>query len=181
MNIEPSNLLSRRAALTNMGVGLGSIAVQSLLAESTIPNLKPHFAPKAKQVIFLFAGGGVSQLDLFDPKPELIKRHGQFPPDELLKGERFAFIKPKSKLMRPHWSFKKYGQSGMDFSELLPYLATVADKTTLVRSVKTNNVNHTPAQTMMGSGFEHPGRPAIGGPPAYPPQPADLWWIRDDK
>ena len=93
--------MTRRAALTNMGIGLGSIGLSSLLAETSSPSqsaLKPpHFAPRAKQVILLFSGGGVSQLDLFDPKPELVKRKGQFPPNELLKGERFAFINPKSK------------------------------------------------------------------------------------
>jgi hypothetical protein len=158
--------ITRRAALTNMGIGLGSIGLSSLLAETSSPSqsaLKlPHFAPKAKQVILLFSGGGVSQLDLFDPKPELVKRQGQFPPNELLKGERFAFINPKSKLFGSPFSFKEYGECGMAFSQLLPHLSRLADKTTLVRSMKTDNVNHTPARILMATGFEQPGRPSMG-------------------
>ncbi|MDH3584715.1 MAG: DUF1501 domain-containing protein, partial [Phycisphaerae bacterium] len=155
---------TRRAALTNMGIGIGSIAVDSLLADtsSSMASRRPHFAPKAKQVILLFSSGGVSQLDLFDPKPDLVKRQGQFPPDELLRGERFAFIKPKSKLFGSPFAFKQYGDCGMPFSELLPHLSRLADKTTLVRSMKTDNVNHTPAQILMATGFEQPGRPSMG-------------------
>jgi hypothetical protein len=152
--------------LKDTGLGIGSIALATLLKESASasphsPKLS-HFAPRAKNVIFLFAGGGVSHLDTFDPKPELKKRHGQVLPDELAKGERFAFINPKSKLMGSPYAFKKHGGSGMPFSELLPNLATLADRTTLVRSVKTDNVNHGPAQVLMATGFERVGRPSMG-------------------
>lgn len=162
MNLPLHTSLSRRSALAHMGIGLGGIAIDTLLADKPSPQKGPHFRPRAKQVILIFSSGGVSQLDLFDPKPELVKRHGEFPPDHLLKGERFAFINPKSKLMGSPWAFQPHGQSGMEFSELLPHLSTLADKSTIVRSVKTDNVNHTPAQILMGTGFEQPGRPSMG-------------------
>ena len=166
MPADLSTLLTRRALLHDSGLGIGGIALSTLLSESAGANrLSPklaHYAPRAKNVIFLFAGGGVSQLDTFDPKPELKKRHGQVLPDELAKGERFAFINPKSKLLGSPYAFKKHGDSGMPFSELLPNLARLADRTTLVRSMRTDNVNHGPAQKLMATGFEREGRPSMG-------------------
>ncbi|MFT5129430.1 MAG: hypothetical protein ACI8W8_003052, partial [Rhodothermales bacterium] len=150
-----------------MGLGLGSIALQALERPGPLAVRSPHFAPRAKRVILLFSSGGVSQLELFDPKPELIKNHGKPVPNELVKGERFAFINPKSKLMGTPFSFAPHGQSGMEFSELLPHLAQLADKTTLIRSMHTDNVNHTPAQVLMGTGFERAGRPSIGAWVSY--------------
>ena len=161
--------LSRRAALSSIGIGLGSIALNALAgpranavsSDPLAPKL-PHFAPRAKNVILVFASGGVSQLELFDRKPVLAKNNGKMVPDELVKGQRFAFINPKSKLLGSPYEFKRHGQSGMELSELLPNLARVADKTTLVRSMRTDNVNHTPAQVMMATGVERPGRPSMG-------------------
>ncbi|MFP6886535.1 MAG: DUF1501 domain-containing protein, partial [Opitutales bacterium] len=161
--------LSRRAALSSIGIGLGSIALNALagpranaVSSNPLSPKLPHFAPRAKNVILVFASGGVSQLELFDPKPVLVKNNGKMVPDELVKGQRFAFIKPKSKLLGSPYEFKKHGACGMEFSELLPNLAKVADKTTLVRSMRTDNVNHTPAQVMMATGVERPGRPSMG-------------------
>jgi hypothetical protein len=167
MSMKRSMHLNRRAALSTMGVGLGSIALQSLLAGERGAGgphslRSPHFRPRAKHVILVYSTGGLSQLDTFDPKPELNKRHGQLPPEHLLKGERFAFINPKSKLLGSPFTFEKRGDCGMDMSDLLPNLARVADKSTLIRSVKTDNVNHTPAQVLMATGFEHAGRPSLG-------------------
>ena len=144
-----------------MGLGLGGIALESLALRS------PHFASRAKQVILVFSAGGVSQLDLFDPKPELSKNHGKPVPAKLVEGERFAFINPKSKLLGSPFEFAEHGASGMVFSELLPHLSQLADKGTLIRSVHTDNVNHTPAKILMATGFEHAGRPSIGAWVSY--------------
>ena len=163
--------LSRRAALSTMGMGLGSIAMQSMLGKSkpfpgkVAPG--PHFAPKAKNVILVFSAGGVSQLELFDRKPVLVRNNGKMVPDHLIKGQRFAFINPKSKLLGTPYSFQRYGDCGMEFSELLPHLSKLVDKTTLVRSMQTDNVNHTPAQVMMATGVERPGRPSMGAWVSY--------------
>ena len=163
--------LSRRAALSTMGIGLGSIAMQSMLGKSKPFPAKvapgPHFAPKAKNVILLFSSGGVSQLELFDRKPVLVRNNGKMVPDHLIKGQRFAFINPKSKLLGTPYSFQRYGDCGMEFSELLPHLSKLVDKTTLVRSMQTDNVNHTPAQVMMATGVERPGRPSMGAWVSY--------------
>ena len=163
--------LSRRAALSTMGMGLGSIAMQSMLGKTkpfpgkVAPG--PHFAPKAKNVILVFSAGGVSQLELFDRKPVLVRNNGKMVPDHLIKGQRFAFINPKSKLLGTPYSFQRYGDCGMEFSELLPHLSKLVDKTTLVRSMQTDNVNHTPAQVMMATGVERPGRPSMGAWVSY--------------
>jgi hypothetical protein len=154
-----------------MGIGLGSIAMQSMLGKSkpfpgkVAPG--PHFAPKAKNVILVFSSGGVSQLELFDRKPVLVRNNGKMVPDHLIKGQRFAFINPKSKLLGTPYSFQRYGDCGMEFSELLPHLSKLVDKTTLVRSMQTDNVNHTPAQVMMATGVERPGRPSMGAWVSY--------------
>jgi hypothetical protein len=164
--------ISRRAALSGMGIGLGSIALNALAgprsgaapvaSANPLAPRAPHFAPRARNVILLFASGGVSHLDLFDPKPELVRNDGKMVPDELVKGQRFSFINPRSKLMGSPYKFGKHGECGMEFGELLPNLARLADRTTLVRSVHTDNVNHTPAQVMMATGVERPGRPSMG-------------------
>ena len=170
--VTATSSFSRRAALSGMGIGLGSIALNALSARRAIGSpasstnvlapKPPHFAPRTKNVILLFASGGVSHLELFDPKPELVKNNGKMVPDELIKGQRFSFINPKSKLLGSPYSFSKHGDCGMEFGELLPNLARLADRTTLVRSVRTDNVNHTPAQVMMATGVERPGRPSMG-------------------
>ena len=163
--------LSRRAALSTLGIGLGSIAMQSMLGKTKpLPDNVapgPHFAPKAKNVILVFSSGGVSQLELFDRKPVLVRNNGKMVPDHLIKGQRFAFISPKSKLLGTPYSFQRYGDCGMEFSELLPHLSKLVDKTTLVRSMQTDNVNHTPAQVMMATGVERPGRPSMGAWVSY--------------
>ena len=168
MSLNLQHQLSRRSALSGMGIGLGSIALNVLSGASNtglqnpLAPRFPHFVPRAKNVILLFSSGGVSQLDLFDPKPVLSKNNGKMVPEELVKGQRFAFINPKSKLLGSPYEFNQYGESGMVFGELLPNLARVADKSTVVRSLQTDNVNHTPAQVMMATGVERPGRPSMG-------------------
>lgn len=154
-------------------MGLGSIALASLLgrdasaapptpAPSPLAPRAPHFAAKAKRVVYLFHAGAPSHLELYDYKPELAKRSGQLPPAELLKDYRAAFIKPNSALLGPKYKFKKHGQSGLELSELLPHTARLADDICLIRSMQTDAVNHAPAQIMMNTGTQQFGRPSFG-------------------
>ena len=163
-----ASALTRRWFLRDCGLGLAGIAMNSLLAReasAAVQNLAiqgPHFPAKAKRVIYLFQAGAPSQLELFDPKPELTKRDGKLPPPELLKGYRAAFIKPNSALLGAKYQFAKHGQSGMDFSELLPHTAELADEICLIRSMQTDAVNHAPAQILMNTGSQQFGRPSFG-------------------
>lgn len=167
-----NHLSARRWFLQECGVGLGSIALTSLLANSaaaTLP-LDPKESPypaKAKNVIFLFMAGAPSHLELFDNKPQLAKFDGQLPPAELLKGYRAAFISPNSKLLGPKFKFAKHGDSGLELSELLPHLATVADDISVVKSMTTDAFNHAPAQVMMNTGSQQFGKPSIGAWTTY--------------
>ncbi len=164
--------LSRRWFLGQCGVGMGSLALQSLLqseasaaapAANPLAPRQPHFAPKAKRVIYMFHAGAPSHLDLFDYKPELEKWSGKKPPAELLKGYRAAFIKPDSALLGPKFKFKKFGQAGMDLAaELLPHTANVADDLCFIRTMQTDAVNHAPAQILMNTGSQILGRPSFG-------------------
>jgi uncharacterized protein (DUF1501 family) len=171
--------ITRRWFFKECGVGLGAIALGSLLKESlcaatTSPSLEnplapkqPHFTPKAKQVIYFFMAGAPSHLDLFDYKPQLEKFNGTLPPPELLKGYRAAFINPSSKLLGPKFKFAKYGQCGAELSELLPHLATVADDIAIVKSMHTDAFNHAPGQIFMNTGSVQFGRPSMGAWTTY--------------
>jgi hypothetical protein len=167
---EQARYLTRRWFLRDCGVGLAGIAASSLLAnESSVANSRnplttrpPHFAPKAKRVLYLFNSGAPSQLELFDPKPELAKRDGTLPPADLLKGYRAAFINPNSALLGPKYSFAPRGNCGMELSELLPHTAKIADDICLIRSMHTEAVNHAPGQIMMNTGAQQFGRPSFG-------------------
>jgi hypothetical protein len=120
------------------------------------------FPAKAKSVIYLFMAGAPSQVDLLDPKPTLQKYDGQNIPDEFVKGERFAFIKGKPKLLGSPFEFTRCGKSGAEISELLPHLKSVADEVAIVRSLHTTQFNHAPAQIFMNTGFQIIGRPSMG-------------------
>lgn len=162
--------VSRRQFFAQSGMGLGSVALSSLLAGDLpaigqggpVHHVGPHFAPKAKQVIYLHMIGAPSQLDMFDHKPVLQKHDGQKCPDELLKGKRFAFIGGEMALAGSPYEFKKHGQSGQVMSELLPHLATVADDICLLKGLHTNEINHAPAQMFLHTGFGQGGRPSMG-------------------
>jgi hypothetical protein len=168
-----ARLLSRRWFLQDCGVGLAGIALSSLLARDARaaarpapPNplavRPPHFTPKAKRVIYMFMAGAPSHLELFDHKPELAKRDGQLPPADLLKDYRAAFINPNSALLGPKYRFTRHGQAGMEFSELIPHIASLADDLCVVRSLQTDAVNHAPAQIMLNTGSQQFGRPSFG-------------------
>src|SRR5947207_15998918 len=127
--------IARRWFLEQCGVGVGAAALAQLFAESARGQVQaPHFAPKAKRVIFLFMAGAPSHLELFDYKPQLAKFDGTLPPADLLKGYRAAFINPNSKLLGPKFKFAKYGQSGTEVSEILPHLSKVVDDIAVVKS-----------------------------------------------
>ncbi len=170
---EARKLITRRWFFRDCGVGLGSVALASLLGVPTshaaqpaptrplAPRL-PHFPAKAKRVIYLFMAGAPSHLDLFDYKPELVKRDGQLPPAELLKDYRAAFINPNSALLGSKFKFSKYGKSGAELSEILPKLGEVADDLCIIRSMTTDAVNHAPGQIMMNTGSQQFGRPTLG-------------------
>lgn len=124
---------------------------------------RPHFAPRAKSCIFIFLEGAPSQLDLFDPKPKLRELHGQKLPDSLLEKVRFAFIKKEgARLMGSNRKFRKYGECGMELSDLLPHLGGVADDLLLVRSMHTDQFNHHPGQLLMQCGRASFGLPTMG-------------------
>src|SRR6476659_7634909 len=165
--------ITRRWFFKQCGVGLGTIALGSLLNQKLLgaskPSLinplapkAPHFAPKAKRVIYLFMAGAPSHLELFDYKPQLEKFSGTLPPAELLKGYRAAFINPQSKLLVPKFKFAKHGQSGAELSELLPHLSEVVDDVAIVKSMYTDAFNHAPAQIFALTGNQQFGRPSVG-------------------
>ncbi|HWF17749.1 MAG TPA: DUF1501 domain-containing protein [Verrucomicrobiae bacterium] len=167
--------VSRRWFLKECGVGLGAIALHTLLgdyasAASAQPGAnanplaprQPHFAPRAKNIIYLFMAGAPSHLELFDYKPQLAKFNGTLPPPELLKDYRTAFINPNSTLLGPKFKFARHGQCGAELSELLPHLAEVVDDIAIVKAMYTDAFNHAPAQILMHTGSQQFGRPSLG-------------------
>jgi uncharacterized protein (DUF1501 family) len=159
--------LTRRQFFRRSGLGFGAVALALLLgneaaAESPTAARPPMFAPRAKRVIYLHMIGAPSQLDLFDPKPQLLKRDGEACPDSLLKGKKFAFIGGKMTLAGSRFNFARHGRSGQPLSELLPHLATVADELAIVHSMRTEEINHAPAQMFLHTGFGRAGRPSFG-------------------
>ena len=162
--------ISRRWFFKECGVGLGAIALRSLMfgdsiaapAQNPLAPKKPHFEPKAKNVIYLFMAGAPSHLEMFDNKPQLAKFDGTLPPAELLEGYRAAFINPQSKLLGPKFKFSRHGKCGAELSELLPHLGEVVDDIAIVKSMHTDAFNHAPAQIFMHTGSQQFGRPSIG-------------------
>ena len=155
--------LTRRDALRQAGTGFGMAGLASLLAaappESSNPwrPRPPHFASKAKHVIFLFLNGGLSQIDSFDYKPKLDEYHGKPLPYQMPRTE-FAV----GNLMRSPFSFKQYGQNGTWVSELFPHTAAIVDKLCIIRSMQSDIPNHGPGMMMMNTGNSRGGRPAMG-------------------
>ncbi len=167
MNSHPN--ITRRHFFQDCGIGIGKIALASLLAENaaraaTGPNVAAvsHHAPRAKAVIHLFMAGAPSQLELFDYKPALAKLEGKPLPPSIIGGQRYAFIRPDAAVLGPRFKFARHGQSGAELSEMLPHLATIADDIAIIRSCKTTQFNHAPAQILMNTGFAQPGRPSMG-------------------
>jgi hypothetical protein len=163
---------TRRHFFSRCGVGLGRVALASLLSERSRPAFaaaKPaagHFPAKAKSVIYLFMAGGPSQLELFDYKPALQKYDGQAAPESLLKGKRFAFMdtfaKEPPKLLGTRREFHRRGKSGIHTSDLFPNIGSMADEISLVSGISTDNFNHGPAKCFVNTGSIRFGRPSIG-------------------
>ena len=154
---------SRRAFFQRSGLGISSLALWNLLqSDSAHAAPQPHFRPRAKHVIYLHMIGAPSQLDLFDHKPELVKRDGEPCPESLLAGKRFAFLGTEKRLAGSRFKFDRHGASGQSLSELLPELAKVADDIAVVRTLHTEEINHAPAQIFLHTGFGRGDRPSFG-------------------
>ena len=156
-------MLNRRQFVQNGALSLGSVALASLMNAQT--QAAPHFAPRAKRIIYLFMHGGPSQLDLFDYKPELKKRHGEELPASVRGEQRLTGMTSGQKSLpvtSSLFQFAQHGRSGAWISELLPHTANIADDLCIVRSMTTEAINHDPAVTMMQTGHQQPGRPSFG-------------------
>jgi hypothetical protein len=173
MNTHPVDqylrTLTRRQLFQRVGLGVGGFALANLLNNdlSAAPqNPFSHFAPKAKNVIYFHLVGAPSHLDLFDYKPELQKRNGELCPKEMFEGKQLAFIRSRPTLLgtskESKYEFKKCGKSGIQISNLLPNLQSVADDMCFIRTLHTEQFNHAPAQMFMQTGFERFGRPSLG-------------------
>ncbi|MFZ2279866.1 MAG: DUF1501 domain-containing protein [Prosthecobacter sp.] len=161
--------LTRRQLFGRASAGIGTAALASLLGEGQ-GFAAPHFAPKAKRVIYLFMHGGPSQLDLFDHKPGLKKMHGQEFPASVLGDQRLTGMTSgqKSKpITSSLFNFQQHGQSGAWMSELLPNLGRVADEMCIIRSMNTEAINHDPGVTLLQTGHQQPGRPSFGAWASY--------------
>ena len=164
---------TRRQLFGRTATGIGSLALASLLNDSAqaapdvMSGILPHthFAPKAKRIIYLFMQGGPSQMDLFDPKPGLAKRHGEDLPESIRKGQRITTMTSRqaSLPVAPSpFAFSQHGKSGAWVSELLPHTARVADELCFIRSLNSEAINHDPAITFLQTGHQQPGRPSFG-------------------
>jgi hypothetical protein len=165
---------TRRQLFKHSVAGLGTIALASLLNEDLpaaaptpdsddpLRPKPPHFAPRAKNIIYLHMAGAPSTLDLFDQKPKLNELNGQYCPDSYIRGQQFAFIKGKPKLLGSPHRFAPRGKSGQIMSDIVPHLATVADDIAVIRSMYTDQFNHAPAQLFLHTGSARLGRPSMG-------------------
>ena len=179
--LERQQRLTRRQLLGNAGVSAGGIALSMLLGRAAasgaggapvhpaLPGL-PHFPPKAKSLIYLHMNGGPSQLDLFDYKPGLGAYYDKDLPDSVKNGQRITTMtshQGRFPVAPSRFTFARHGQSGTWVSELLPYIAGIVDDVALVKSVRTNAINHDPACTFVMTGSEIPGKASIGSWLAY--------------
>ena len=178
--IEQHIAETRRQFLTRAGSGVGLAALASLLAQDTargdvavsapqsanvgaLAGL-PHFAPKAKRIIYMMQGGAPSHVDLFDHKPGLVEKRGTPLPDSVQMGQRLTTMtqgkeRPVLNSLKP---FKQYGECGTWMSELVPHMGSIADDICLIRSMHTEAINHAPAMTLFFTGGQQPGRPSMG-------------------
>jgi hypothetical protein len=168
--------LNRRLFLKNSGLTVGAAALTSLMDRVAVANNAvekgpvslpgfPNFAPKAKRIIYLFQSGAPSQMDLFDPKPMLESRRGQDLPESIRQGQRLTTMtsgQASFPVAPTIFKFAQYGQSGMWMSELMPNMASIADEFCMIRTVKTEAINHDPAITFCQTGSQLAGRPSIG-------------------
>jgi hypothetical protein len=167
--------LNRRAFLGKTSLGLGSVALGCLLNPEAaraaageerragrLPGF-PHFAPKAKRVIFLYMSGGPSHLETFDHKPKLREMDGQGMPESFTKGQPIAQLQGQElRCLAPQFSFQRRGKSGQEIADILPYTGQIADDLCIIRSMHTDQINHDPAHTVMNTGTSISGRPSMG-------------------
>jgi hypothetical protein len=164
--------LTRRHFLRNSALSLGGLALAGLFADEARANLpapedpltprQPHFPGRAKNVIFLHLSGAPPHLDMFDYKPELVKRNDQPCPEEMIKGKRFAFTTGHPKLLGTPQKFARHGRSGAWVSEVLPNIAGLVDDLTIIKSMHTDQFNHAPAELLLYTGSPRQGRPSMG-------------------
>ena len=162
---------SRRRFFQECAGGIGIMALAQLMereGRGAVPEVnplaprKPHFPAKARNVIFMFMEGGPSQIDLFDPKPELQKWSGKPLPESMTKDLRLAFTKPNAAVLASPRTFKPFGRSGTEFSDFIPHIGACADDICLVRSMFTDAFNHHPGQLLLFGGSIQVGRPTMG-------------------
>ena len=169
---DPVNV-SRRYLFRQCGIGVGAMALGSLLRKDGLADEKtknamspkaPHFPAKAKSIIFLFMAGGPSQLELFDYKPKLYELNDQPIPQSYIEGKRFAFMDSSHRinLLAPKRQFAQHGENGTWVSDLLPYTAKIVDEITIVKTCATDLFNHAPAKLFMNCGTGLFGRPSMG-------------------
>jgi hypothetical protein len=173
---EHALYLTRRHFFGRLATGIGTVALGSLLNPSLLAGLTtskrvgglpdlPHFAPKARRVIYLHMAGGPSQYELFDYKPELEKYHNTELPASVRMGQRITTMtsgQSSFPVVRPLFKFSRHGQCGAWFSELIPHIASIADDICIIKTVNTEAINHDPAITYIQTGFQQPGRPCLG-------------------
>jgi hypothetical protein len=169
--LESLQYKTRRHFFKQCSMGLGGVALADMLATDVhaleapdnplLPKLPP-FAAKAKRVIYLHLTGSPPHLDMWDHKPELVKRDGQECPDEYIKGKKFAFTSGTPKLMGSPRKFAQYGKNGLWMSDAIPHLHEVADDLCVINSMTTDHFNHAPAELFVHTGFQQPGRPSFG-------------------
>ena len=179
--------MNRRNFLSKSSLGIGVAALSALVGCNPIGANKngvisdlgsglegvlkaPHFAPKAKRVIYLFQSGGPSQLDLFDYKPLLNKMNGEELPESVRNGQRLTGMtsgQDSFPLAGAQFKFDQYGQNGTFVSEIMPYTAQIVDELCIVKSMYTEAINHDPAITFFQTGSQQPGRPCFGSWMSY--------------
>jgi hypothetical protein len=163
---ELRNGVGLMAFASMLGAGrLGDAGVQS--GQPTFTNKLPHFAPRAKRVVYMHMAGSPPQQDLFDYKPRLRELDGQPCPSDLLEKERFAFIKGHPKILGSPYTFAQHGRGGAWVSELMPHFAKIVDDVTIVRSMYTDQFNHAPAELFLYTGSPRLGRPSMGSWAVY--------------
>lgn len=174
---------TRRHLFQQCGVGLGTLALNRILQQETqaaassfTPKIdpanpmalrQPPLKATAKNVIYLHMAGAPSQLELFSDKPKLREYHGKTPPESLMKGKRFAFLKGNETLLGSEREFGQYGECGMTLSELFPHHRKIVDEVTWLQGMTTDVFNHGPAKLFMNTGFQAPGRPSLGAWATY--------------
>lgn len=169
---ERDRQITRRRFFGRTSVGIGVAALGALLGERAssaaslaLPEGLPHFAPKAKRIIYLFQSGGPSQMELFDYKPTLWRHHGEDLPPSIRQGQRLTTMtsgQSKFPVAASKFAFQQKGKSGLWLSELIPHIGEVADELCVIRSMHTEAINHDPGMTFMQTGSQQPGRPSFG-------------------